>query len=170
MTHDQTRGYVFRIHWAVPCSGAVVLGFWGYVVLYAMGIVDSVLFARVVDFREHSLEPAFFVFLGVMIGICAFLIITLRLRAELNEDSATYRGYFRTVTLLWRDVICVERTSDRSAVRLKTNRHCIQMGRYFARKETFFEMVFDLVRTRAPCAEVAPGPKTAGSVERSPVI
>ena len=144
----------YRIQFVVPCIGVVGLLFWLYVILYATEVINWVLFSKVGDFRLRITDGGTIVFLLLMVATCVAAVFSSRIRFTLDTDGVVYRGCFRTVRLLWRDVTRMTYAPRGVDICLWTKRDYVRFGRYLSRGRDLLGTVRERVSANAPGAQI----------------
>jgi hypothetical protein len=144
----------YRIEPFVPCIGVLGLLFWLYVILYAAEVINWVLFSKVGDFRLRFADGGTIVFLLLMVAMCVVAVISSRIKVTLDTDGVVYRGCFRTVRLLWRDVTRMTYAPRGVDICLWTKRDYVRFGQYLSRGRDLLGTVKEDVGANAPDAEI----------------
>ena len=152
---EHTKSESYRVYLAVPVFGGIGLVLWLYVVLYAAGVIDWALFSKVDDFRAHIGNRGAVVYFSLMLGMCIAVLFSARIQVKVTSDGVVYRGCFRTVRLLWRDVIRLTYSPRGVDICLWTTRDYIRFGQYIARGRRLLNTVQERVRANAPEAQIA---------------
>ena len=141
----------YRIQLVVPCIGVVGLMFLTYVGLYGAGIIDWKLFPKVEGFRPLDRGAIGYI---VIAGMGLYLLTSARIRVTLDTDGVVYRGCFRTVRLLWRDVTRMTYAPRGVDICLWTKRDYVRFGQYLSRGRDLLGTVKENVGANAPDAEI----------------
>ena len=154
MNSRATEASVYGIHSALPLCGVAVFLFWPYVILYATEVIDWVLFSKVSDFRMRIEETGTIVFFSVMFGMCVTVVFSARIKLTVDTDGIVYRGCFRTVRLLWRDVTRMTYSQQGVDICVWTKRDYVRFGQYLPRGRELLRTVKERVSANAPDAEI----------------
>lgn len=142
----------YRIELVVPCIGVVGLLFLTYVGLYGAGIIDWKLFPKVDDFRPIDRHgPGY---LAVFSAMALYLLSSARIKVTVDSAGVVYRGCFRTVRLLWRDVTRMTYSPHGVDICLWTKRDYVRFGQYLSRGRELLGKVKENVGVNAPGAQI----------------
>ena len=145
---------IFRIQLVVPGIGVVGLLFWLYVILYATEVINWVLFSMVDDFRLRITDGGTIVFLLLMVAMCVVAVFSSRIRVTLDTDGVVYRGCFRTVRLLWRDVTRMTYSPRGVDICLWAGQDYVRFGQFLSRGRELLVEVKERVSTNASSAQI----------------
>jgi len=155
MYSPRTEVSVYRLDSFVLWGGVVVLLFWLYVILYATGATDWVLFSKISDVRMRIAETGTIVFLMLMVGMCVVLLfLWARIKLTLDADGVVYRGCFRTVRLRWCDVTRLKYALRGVDIWLWTKQNYVRFGQCLSRGHEVLAAVKERVSANAPDAEI----------------
>lgn len=154
MKSPPAEASVYGIHRVLPWCGVAGLLFWLYVILYATEVIDWVLFSKVSDFRMRITDGGTIVFFSVMVGMCVAVVFSARIKVTVDTDSVVYRGCFRTVRLLWRDVTRMTYSPQGVDICLWAKQDYVRFGQYLPRGRDLLGTVKERVSANAPGAEI----------------
>jgi len=144
----------YRICPVLPWCGVAGLLFWLYVILYATEVIDWVLFSKVSDFRMRIEDTGTIVFLLLMVGMCVAVIFSARIKVMVDTDGVVYRGCFRTVRLLWRNVTRMTYSPQGVDICLWAKQDYVRFGQFLSRGRELLSAVKERVSANAPGAQI----------------
>ena len=154
MKSPPAESSVYGIHPALPWCGVAGLLFWLYVILYATEVIDWILFSKVSDFRMRIGEIGSIVFMLLMVCMCVAVVFSARIKVTLDTDGVVYRGCFRTVRLLWRDVTRMTYAPQGVDICLWAKQDYVRFGQFLSRGREVLAAAKERVSANAPDAEI----------------
>lgn len=126
----ESSNHVFRVWRAIPALGWICLAYHGYTLLYAAGLVDIVLYPKVVEFRAAT--PQSIEFCGLMIVLSALVIGVGFQRILVSSTGIEFRCPFRRRSVAWRDVHRCRIRPNLGDIEIRTAGTCIRIDYRFA--------------------------------------
>ena len=136
----------------VPVLGLCGVFLFGYLALYAAGVVNVQVLRNVQQPDEVQSGIVFFFVIAALAS--GYLVLLLRVRVRVANDGLHYRGILRSVYIAWSDVVRVRWPPGFAEFGVWSEQSHISIYPYFSREAELKRSIIAHVRDRAASAVI----------------
>lgn len=152
MSDPSMKSRQYRVVLAIPVLGLLGIVFWGYVVLYATGVIEWKLFSKVETFELQ--DKAILFFHALFFAGCIFLVGLGRVKVNITNEGINYHGIVRSRYIRWSEVKRLTPAGPRRSVHVWSETRNIEIPDMFRHQKELRDTILKYVRANAPDAVI----------------